>query len=125
MVCAVSWPGRLRCGNRETFVRFWTIPGPGEPGSGSWPGQLYLRGGGTTWMPDEKFLSAVPFVQQLNWAKSIDAQGRPVLTGIKPTARGTLICPVFPEPRIGIPRPTIRTHIFSIFLRSRIAEHLF
>ena len=95
MVCAVSWPGRLRCGNRETFVRFWTIPGPGEPGSGSWPGQLYLRGGGTTWMPDEKFLSAVPFVQQLNWAKSIDAQGRPVLTGIKPTAGGTLICPGF------------------------------
>ena len=31
--------------------RFWTIPGPGEFGSSSWPGQLYLRGGGTTWMP--------------------------------------------------------------------------
>ena len=31
--------------------RFWTIPAPGEPGSSSWPGQLYLRGGGTTWMP--------------------------------------------------------------------------
>lgn len=31
--------------------RFWTIPGPGEPGSASWPGSLYLRGGGTTWMP--------------------------------------------------------------------------
>jgi glucose dehydrogenase len=28
--------------------RFWTIPGPGEPGSSSWPGQMYLRGGGTT-----------------------------------------------------------------------------
>jgi alcohol dehydrogenase (cytochrome c) len=31
--------------------RFWTIPGPGEFGSKSWPGKAYLRGGGTTWMP--------------------------------------------------------------------------
>jgi alcohol dehydrogenase (cytochrome c) len=31
--------------------KFWTIPGPGEPGSSSWPGDAYLHGGGTTWMP--------------------------------------------------------------------------
>jgi alcohol dehydrogenase (cytochrome c) len=31
--------------------RFWTIPGPGEFGSSSWPGNSYLYGGGTTWMP--------------------------------------------------------------------------
>ena len=31
--------------------RFWTIPSPGEPGSSSWPGDLYLHGGVTTWMP--------------------------------------------------------------------------
>ncbi|MFZ0735271.1 MAG: PQQ-binding-like beta-propeller repeat protein [Candidatus Sulfotelmatobacter sp.] len=31
--------------------RFWTIPGPGEFGSSSWPGQAYLYGGATTWMP--------------------------------------------------------------------------
>jgi len=31
--------------------RFWTIPGPGEFGSESWPGDQYLLGGGTTWMP--------------------------------------------------------------------------
>src|SRR5260370_35487489 len=31
--------------------RFWTIPGPGEFGSESWPGGLYKRGGGTTMMP--------------------------------------------------------------------------
>ena len=31
--------------------RFWTIPSPGEPGSSSWPGDLYLHGGATTWMP--------------------------------------------------------------------------
>jgi alcohol dehydrogenase (cytochrome c) len=31
--------------------RFWTIPAPGEFGSESWPGNTYLHGGGTTWMP--------------------------------------------------------------------------
>lgn len=31
--------------------RFWTIPGPGEFGSSSWPGKSYLYGGATTWMP--------------------------------------------------------------------------
>lgn len=31
--------------------KFWTIPAPGEFGSSSWPGQAYLHGGGTTWMP--------------------------------------------------------------------------
>ena len=31
--------------------RFWTIPSPGEPDSSSWPGDLYLHGGATTWMP--------------------------------------------------------------------------
>ena len=31
--------------------RFWTIPAPGDPGSESWPGDAYLHGGGTTWMP--------------------------------------------------------------------------
>jgi alcohol dehydrogenase (cytochrome c) len=31
--------------------RHWTIPGPGEFGSSSWPGDSYLHGGGTTWMP--------------------------------------------------------------------------
>ena len=31
--------------------RFWTIPGPGEEGNASWPGDSYLHGGGTTWMP--------------------------------------------------------------------------
>ena len=169
--------------------KFWTIPGPGEFGSSSWPGDLYLHGGGTTWLPgtydpelntlywttsnaapdyvgdgrpgddlytacvlaldpdsgklkwyfqftphdlydydatetpvlvdreqnggvehllaqadrngffylldrtNGKFLQATPFVTKLNWAKSIDAKGRPVLTGRIPTAQGTYICP--------------------------------
>ncbi|MGC1647650.1 MAG: PQQ-binding-like beta-propeller repeat protein [Candidatus Sulfotelmatobacter sp.] len=35
----------------EEKWRFWTIPGPGEKGSESWPGDSYLHGGGATWMP--------------------------------------------------------------------------
>jgi alcohol dehydrogenase (cytochrome c) len=169
--------------------RFWTIPAPGEFGSASWPGDSYLHGGGTTWMPgtydpkldtlywttsnaapdfagdsrpgddlytacvlaltpdtgelkwyfqftphdlydfdanetpvlvdvkdngatrhllvqanrngflyildrtNGKFLSATPFVQNLNWATGVDASGRPVLSGRIPAAQGTYICP--------------------------------
>jgi alcohol dehydrogenase (cytochrome c) len=169
--------------------RLWTIPDPGEFGSDSWPGDSYLHGGATTWMPgtydpeldtlywttsnaapdfvgdtrpgedlytacvlaidpntgklkwyfqftphdlydydanetpvlvnaeengvtrrllvqanrngflyvldrtDGKFLRATPFVERLNWATSIDAAGRPILSGRIPTAEGTLICP--------------------------------
>jgi alcohol dehydrogenase (cytochrome c) len=171
--------------------KFWTIPAPGEHGSESWPGDSYLHGGGTTWMPgtfdresntvfwgtsnpapdfdgdvrpgddlytdcvlaldadtgklkwyfqftphdlfdydaaetpvlvdavwhgqprkllveanrngflyvldrtDGRFLSAVPFVEKLNWAKGIDEQGRPIRTGAQPTANGTRVCPGF------------------------------
>ncbi len=35
----------------EEKWRFWTIPGPGEKGNESWPGDSYLHGGGTTWLP--------------------------------------------------------------------------
>ena len=169
----------------------WTIPEPGEFGSSSWPGDSYLHGGATTWMPGTydpeldtlywttsnaapdfvgdsrpgddlytacvlavdpntgklkwyfqftphdlfdydanetpvlvdlkengtvrrlllqanrngffyvldrtsgKFLSAFPFVEKLNWAKGIDAQGRPIRTGVQPTAEGTRTCPGF------------------------------
>ena len=169
--------------------RLWTIPAPGEPGSSSWPGDTYLHGGGTAWMPgtydpelntlywgtgnaspdydgdvrpgddlytaslmaidpdtgkmkwyfqftphdlydydsvetpvlvdtevegkprkliveanrngyvyvldrtDGKFLSATQFVKELNWAKGIDAKGRPVVSGLVPTPEGTLVCP--------------------------------
>ncbi len=171
--------------------RFWTIPGPGEPGSASWPGDAYLHGGGTTWMPgtydpelntiywgtsnpspdfdgsvrpgddlytncvialdpdtgklkwhfqftphdlydydatetpvlvdatykgeprkllieanrngfvyvldrtNGKFISAVRFVEKLNWAKGIGPDGRPELTGTIPTPQGTRVCPGF------------------------------
>ncbi len=167
----------------------WTIPGPGEFGSSSWPGASYLHGGATTWMPGTydpelntlywttsnaapdflgdsrpgddlytacvlaldadsgalkwyfqftphdlydydatetpvlidtqengavkhlmvqanrngffyvldratgKFLRATPFVEKLNWAKGVDASGRPIPTGRIPTPEGTYICP--------------------------------
>jgi len=169
--------------------RFWTIPAPGEPGSESWPGKMYLHGGGTTWMPgtydpelntlfwgtsnpspdfegsvrpgddlytdcvlaldpdtgklkwffqftphdlfdydgtetpmlinasykgesrkllveanrngyvyvldrsNGRFLSAGPFIENINWAKGIDAQGRPIRTEVKPAPEGTRVCP--------------------------------
>jgi alcohol dehydrogenase (cytochrome c) len=171
--------------------RFWTIPGPGEKGSESWPGTMYLRGGGTTWMPGTydpelntiywgtsnpspdfdggvrpgddlytdcvlaldpdtgklkwhfqftphdlfdydavetpilldaaygganrkllvqadrngfvyvldrvsgRFLSATQFAEKVNWAKGIDENGRPIRTGIEPSAEGALVCPGF------------------------------
>ncbi len=169
--------------------RFWTIPSPGEFGSKSWPGEEYLHGGGTTWMPgtydpelntiywgtsnpapdfdgsgrpgddlytdcvialdpdtgklkwyfqftphdlfdydatetpilvdasykgeprkllvqanrngyvyvldrtNGKYLSAAPFVEKLNWAKGIDANGRPIRTDVQPTVQGSRVCP--------------------------------
>src|SRR5258708_13946781 len=30
--------------------RFWTVPGPGEPGSETWKGKNIAHPGGTTWM---------------------------------------------------------------------------
>ncbi len=173
----------------EMRWKFWTIPAPGEYGSSSWPGDAYLHGGGTTWMPgtydpesntlywvtsnpgpdfvgdvrpgddlytdcvlalnvdtgalkwyfqftphdvydydanetpvlidvDEhgerrkllvqanrngflyildrtngKFLKATRFLNELTWAKGIDASGRPILSGQVPTPEGTRICP--------------------------------
>ena len=46
--------------------RFWTIPGRGEHGSESWPGDLYLHGGGTTWMPG----TYDPALNTLYWGTS-------------------------------------------------------
>jgi len=175
--------------NGKLAWRFWTIPGPGEPGSESWPNRSYLHGGGTTWMPgtydpdlntifwgtsnpapdfdgtlrpgddlytdcllaldadsgklkwyfqftphdlfdydsvetpvlidatyrgerrkllieanrngylylldrsDGRFLSAVPFVEKLNWAKGIDGKGRPIRTDVQPIPAGARVCP--------------------------------
>ena len=171
--------------------RFWTIPAPGEKGSESWPGDLYMHGGGTTWMPgtydpelnllywgtsnpspdfegtvrpgddlytncvlaldpdtgklkwyfqftphdlydydatetpvlvdmpykgsprkliveanrngfvyvldrtNGKFLNAKQFSLKQNWAKGIDANGRPIRTDLVPNIEGARLCPGF------------------------------
>lgn len=58
--------------------KLWTIPGPGEFGSESWPGDLYLHGGGTTWMPG----TYDPELDTLYWTTSnaapdFDGSSRP------------------------------------------------
>ena len=169
--------------------RFWTIPGPGEFGNDSWPGDAYLHGGGTAWMPgtydqelntlywgtgnpspdydgsvrpgddlytscllaldpdtgklkwyfqftphdlhdydaeqtpvlvdanfeghprklvvlaerngffyildrtNGKYLYSTKFVQNLNWAKGLDKNGRPISNNLIPDAKGVLACP--------------------------------
>ncbi len=40
-----------------------------------------------------KFLGATLFDPLVNWAKGIDAHGRPITTGIIPTPNGTKVCP--------------------------------
>jgi len=30
--------------------RFWTVPAAGEPGSETWPAEVWERGGGPTWL---------------------------------------------------------------------------
>jgi alcohol dehydrogenase (cytochrome c) len=58
--------------------RFWTIPAPGEFGNSSWPGDMYLHGGGTTWMPG----TYDPETNTIFWgtgnaAPDFDGAGRP------------------------------------------------
>jgi alcohol dehydrogenase (cytochrome c) len=58
--------------------KLWTIPGPGEFGSASWPGDSYLHGGGTTWMPG----TYDPELNTLYWTTSnaapdFDGSSRP------------------------------------------------
>jgi len=58
--------------------RLWTIPAPGEFGSESWPGDSYLHGGATTWMPG----TYDPELDTLYWTTSnaapdFDGSSRP------------------------------------------------
>lgn len=47
----------------ERLWRFWTIPEPGRPGSETWSGDAWERGGGATWMVG----SYDPELDQLYW----------------------------------------------------------
>jgi alcohol dehydrogenase (cytochrome c) len=42
-----------------------------------------------------EFLSATQFAQTQNWAKGIDAKGRPIRTDLKPSEEGTRMCPSY------------------------------
>ena len=42
---------------------------------------------------DGKFLSSTRFVEKINWATGIDEKGRPLRTDLKPSEKGTRICP--------------------------------
>jgi alcohol dehydrogenase (cytochrome c) len=46
-----------------------------------------------TWIAAPEYLSAVRFVEKLNWASGIDAKGRPIRTDVKPTPEGANVCP--------------------------------
>ena len=73
--------GFIAAFNAETGAllwRHWTIPAPGEPGSSSWPGDAYLHGGGTAWMPG----TYDPELNTLYWGTGnagpdYDGSGRP------------------------------------------------
>jgi len=58
---------------------------------------LHANRNGYLYMLDRtngKFLKAVPYVEKVNWAKGIDAQGRPIpLPERDPTLTGQRICP--------------------------------
>ena len=41
----------------------------------------------------ENFLGATRFLNEVTWAKGIDASGRPILAGKVPAPDGTRICP--------------------------------
>ena len=202
--------------------RFWTIPAPGEFGSESWPGDMYLHGGGTTWMPgtydpetgtctgppatrartstaacgpgddlytdcvlaldagtgklkwyfqftphdlfdydatetpilidavyqgeprkllvqanrngfiyvldrtNGKFLSAVPFVKKLTWAKGIDAHGRPIRVRPQTHARGDAdMSRVTAAPPTGLRRLTTSQPISFISSRWKMPDVFF
>ena len=70
-----------------------------------------------------KFLSATPFVNKLTWAKGIDAQGRPMRSGLKPTPRGPAYVPAMAAPPTGLRRLTTSPPIWFISLPWRNARY--
>lgn len=47
-LAAASDPGPVRAG--KELWRTYTVPGPGEPGNDSWPGDTWQRGGASVWV---------------------------------------------------------------------------
>jgi len=47
-----GWVGAYRLGDGEQVWKFYTVPGPGEPGSETWENpEAYKHGGGGVWTP--------------------------------------------------------------------------
>ena len=47
----VGWVGAFDANNGENLWRTYTIPGPGEPNFGTWPGEKYQYGAAMPWGP--------------------------------------------------------------------------
>ena len=45
-----GWLGAFSPEDGKELWRFWTIPGPGEPGHETWGGDSWQRGGGSIWL---------------------------------------------------------------------------
>ena len=67
--------------------------------------------------PTENFFPRRRFVDKLTWAKGIDAQGRPIRSGLEPTAEGTRSVRALAAPPTGLRRRTTSLPISSTFLR--------
>jgi alcohol dehydrogenase (cytochrome c) len=57
--------------------RFWTVPGPGEPGHDTWPGDSWKKGGGPVWVtPTYDADTRTLFVGTGNPGPVVDGSGR-------------------------------------------------
>jgi len=67
-----------------------------------------------------EFLSAIRFVEKLNWASGIDAKGRPIRSDIMPTPSGTKVCPGYAGATNWFsPSYSETTHLFYVLVREQ------
>jgi len=67
-----------------------------------------------------EFLSAIRFVEKVNWANEIDAKGRPIRSDIMPTPSGTKVCPGYAGATNWFsPSYSETTHLFYFLVREQ------
>src|SRR5437667_2401246 len=67
-----------------------------------------------------EFLSAIRFVEKLNWASGIDAKGRPIRSDIMPTPSGTKVCPGYAGATNWFsPSYSESAHLFYVLVREQ------
>jgi alcohol dehydrogenase (cytochrome c) len=67
-----------------------------------------------------EFLSAIRFVEKVNWANEIDAKGRPIRSDIMPTPSGTKVCPGYTGATNWFsPSYSETTHLFYVLVREQ------